>query len=250
LDFHALPALLHLQHNSICQELPLSGPHLRGKCDVSARAHFRYVETGEDVKPIPPTRPIPHFNPRCFVPPPPRPQSIKTFPVHLIDDQTTIKIQVKPISPIEIIDGIRLVLLAYGRAIINLTIDHHPDEAQALAEAISSAKLAVTAYHEDIVKDLQMDLRVKNEQIRQLQDSNEEQEERAMATEAELRREVLRERIERERLQRAWDEDAGRREEYKEMKEEAGRKRQRMMETWGKGEGLAEQLVLTGHQFL
>jgi hypothetical protein len=142
------------------------------------------------------------------------------------------------------------VLLAYGRAIINLTIDHHPDEAQALAEAISSAKLAVTAYHEDIVKDLEMDLRVKNEQIRQLQDTNEEGEERAMATEAELRREVLRERIERERLQRAWDEDAGRREEYKQMKEEAGRKRQRMMETWGKGEGLAEQLILTGHHFL
>lgn len=79
-----------------------------------------------------------------------------------------------------------------------MTIDHHPDEAQALAEAISRAKLAVTAYHEDIVKDLQMDLRVKNEQIRQLQDTNEEQEERAMATEAELKREVLRERIERE----------------------------------------------------
>jgi hypothetical protein len=167
-----------------------------------------------------------------------------------MDTKSIVKLLVESIPPVQIIDGIRLVLLAYGRAIINLTIDHHPDQAQALAEAISSAKLAVTGYHEKIVKDLQMDIRVKTEQIRQLQDTNEEQEESAVARDTELRRELLRERAERERLQRAWDEDAGRREEYQEMKEESNRKRQRMMETWGKGEGLDGQLVLTGHQLL
>jgi hypothetical protein len=252
------PARTAFQCRSTCQKLLHVRLHPQGEYAVTTRAHFSYIEIREpDIKPIPPTRPIPQSAQKSFAPPPPGPPSIENSPEHLIDvrlvtqDRAEVRQDRAEDPPsVEVVDDIRVPLLAYGRTIIQLAIDHRPDQAQALAEAISSSRLAVTSYREDIVKDLQMDLRVKTEQIRQLQDTNDELEETGMVREGELRRELLREKAERERLERAWDEDAENREEYKEMKDESKRKRQRMMETWGKGEGLAAQLVLTGHQFL
>jgi hypothetical protein len=98
--------------------------------------------------------------------------------------------------------------------------------------AIISAKTAVIAHHEDSMKDLQMDIRVKNEQIRQLQDALEEQEEEAVARDSGLKRELLEMKMEKERYERAWNEGAGWRAEYEQMKEERDREIQRAVRVW------------------
>jgi chromosome segregation ATPase len=115
---------------------------------------------------------------------------------------------------------------------MSLTINNRQDQAQALADAITSTKLAVTSYHEDAIKDLQMDIRVKNEQIRQLQDALEEQEEAAVAWDSGLRRELLEMKMEKERYERAWNESVGMRKEYEVMKEERAREVQRAVRVW------------------
>lgn len=115
---------------------------------------------------------------------------------------------------------------------MKLNINHRPDQAQGLADAITSAKLAVTSFHENTIKDLQMDASVKDEQIRQLIDEVEEQEDRFVAMQSQLRQEVLEERSEKERYKRAWDEGAEMRKEYEEMKEERDRKIQEAVGIW------------------
>jgi tRNA G10 N-methylase Trm11 len=140
--------------------------------------------------------------------------------------------QVEPIPPVEVVEGFGVPLLAYSRAIMSLNINHQQDQAQALADAITSTKRAVISYHEDSMKDLQMDIRIKNEQIRQLQDALEEQEEAAVARDSELRRELLEMKVEKERYERAWNESAGMRAEYEKMKKESDREIQRAVRVW------------------
>jgi tRNA G10 N-methylase Trm11 len=140
--------------------------------------------------------------------------------------------QVEPIPPVEVVEGFGVPLLAYSRAIMSLNINHQQDQAQALADAITSTKRAVISYHEDSMKDLQMDIRIKNEQIRQLQDALEEQEEAAVARDSELRRELLEMKVEKERYERAWNESVGWRAKYEVMKEERVREVQRAARVW------------------
>jgi len=115
---------------------------------------------------------------------------------------------------------------------MNLKINHQADQAQDLADAIISTKLAVTSYHEHAINELQMDVMVKDEQIRQLQDTIEEQEEAAMARESDLSRELLEMRIEKERYERTWNESAGMRAEYEKMKEEREQNLQSLVKIW------------------
>jgi hypothetical protein len=155
-----------------------------------------------------------------------------TFPENLIDVKPALHDPVENVPHVEVKDGFRLLLLAYSRAIMNLKINHNPDQAQALMDAIISAKTAVIAHHEDSMKDLQMDIRVKNEQIRQLQDALEEQEEAAVARDSGLRRDLLEMKMEKERYERAWNESAGMRKEYEKMEEERDREIQRAVWVW------------------
>jgi hypothetical protein len=157
---------------------------------------------------------------------------MNTFPEHLIDVKPALHNRVENVPHVEVEDGFRLLLLAYSRAIMNLKINHNPDQAQALMDAIISAKTAVIAHHEDSMKDLQMDIRVKDEQIRQLQDALEEQEEAAVARDSGLRRELLEMKMEKERYERAWNESVGWRAEYEVMKEERVREVQRAVRVW------------------
>jgi hypothetical protein len=115
---------------------------------------------------------------------------------------------------------------------MSLTINHRQDQAQALVEAITSTKLAVISYHEDAIKDLQMDVMVKDEQIRQLRDTIDEQEEAAMARDSGLRRELLEMKTEKERYERGWDESAGMRKEFEQMKKERDQEIQRAVRVW------------------
>jgi hypothetical protein len=198
----------------------------------------RYIETDKpDIKPILSSKPEPHSAPResaspRFPPRSPGPSYTNTFPEHLVDVRPVIHHRAEPFPPVEVTDGLIAVLLAYSRAIMNLNINHRPDQAQALADAITSAKLAVMTYHENTIKDLQMDVTVKDEQIRQLLDEIEEKEDRFIARESELRQEVLEERNEKDKYKRAWDEGAEMRKEYTEMKEERDRKIQEAVKIW------------------
>ena len=115
---------------------------------------------------------------------------------------------------------------------MSLTINHQQDQAPALAEAITSTKLAVISYHEDAMKNLQMDILVKDEQIRQLRDTVDEQEEAAVARDSGLVRELLEMRMEKERCERAWNESAEMRAEYGQMKKERDREIQRAVRVW------------------
>ena len=140
--------------------------------------------------------------------------------------------QVEPVAPVEVVEGLGVPLLAYSRAVMSLTINHQQDQAPALAEAITTTRLAVISYHEDAMKDLQMDILVKDEQIRQLQDALEEQEEAAVARDSGLVRELLEMRMEKERYERAWNESAEMRAEYGQMKKERDREIQRAVRVW------------------
>jgi hypothetical protein len=140
--------------------------------------------------------------------------------------------QVEPDPPVEVVEGFGVPLLAYSRAVMSLTINHRQDQAQALVEAITSTKLAVISYHEDAIEDLQMDVMVKDEQIRQLSDTIDEQEEAAMARDSGLNRELFEMRMEKERYKRAWNESAGMRKEYEQMKKERDREIQRAVRVW------------------
>jgi hypothetical protein len=198
----------------------------------------RYIETDKpDIKPILSSKPEPHSAPRdlrssSFPQPSPGPPVINTFPKYVTGVKPVIDNRAGPIPPVEVTDGLIAVLLAYSQAIMNLNINYRPDQAQALAKAISSAKIAVISYHENTIKDLQMDVTVKDEQVRQLLDEIEEQEEKFIAMQSELRQEVLKERAEKERYKRAWDESAEMRKEYEEMKEERDRKIQEAVKIW------------------
>jgi hypothetical protein len=198
----------------------------------------RYQDTGEaDIKPILPAEPRPHSVPSnltysSIAPTSPGLPNVNTCSKHLVDVKSVIHDRVEKVQHVEVHDGFRLLLLAYSRAIMNLKINHNPDQAQALMDAIISAKTAVIAHHEDSMKDLQMDIRVKDEQIRQLQDALEEQEEAAVARDSGLRRELLEMKMEKERYERAWNESVGMRKEYEVMKEERAREVQRAVRVW------------------
>ena len=140
--------------------------------------------------------------------------------------------QVEPVPPTEVVKGFGVPLLAYSRAVMSSTINHREDQAQALVENITSTKRAVISYHEDAIKDLQMDILVKDAQIRQLQDALEEQEEAAVARDSALVRELLEMRMEKERYERAWNESAEMRAEWGQMKKERDREIQRAVRVW------------------
>lgn len=140
--------------------------------------------------------------------------------------------QVEPVPPTEVVEGFGVPLLAYSRAVMSSTINHRQDQAQALVENITSTKRAVISYHEDAIQDLQMDILVKDAQIRQLQDALEEQEEAAVARDSVLVRELLEMRMEKERYERAWNESAEMRAEWGQMKKERDREIQRAVRVW------------------